>query len=302
MGLDTAEHRVLARFAATVDRWPRPAARAASVVAILILALLDYASGPDLAFAVLYLIPLAVIGWTSDDNRTLPRTACVLAASSWLAADLASGAVYSHPAIPLWNTTTRLVTFLIVVTLLQSLRSAFAEQQQLARTDALTGIRNSRAFMEELTAEVRRGRRHPAPISLVYVDVDDFKAINDSHGHLNGDEVLRRVATALDTHTREVDVVGRLGGDEFAILMPSTGEAGAAKVLRSLPDRLTAVMSDLPFRVTLSTGCVTFLGAPAGVGQVLHAADELMYDAKKRGKDGTRHRVVSDTSQQASLA
>ena len=292
MGLGTAEHRVLTRFAATVDRWPRTAAGVGSLLAIPVLGLIDWASGTDLAFAVLYLLPLSIIGWTSEDHEALPRAACLLAALTWLAADILAGQQYSHPAVPIWNTSTRLVTFLVVVTLLQSLRVAFAEQAQLARTDALTGIRNARAFMDEVTTETRRSRRHSSPLSLVYVDVDDFKTINDTQGHSGGDEVLRRIARALDRHTRDVDVVGRLGGDEFAILMPSTDEAGAAKVIGALPARLQSAMSDLDFPVTLSTGCVTFLEPPAGVGEILQAADELMYEAKKSGKNTGRHRVI----------
>lgn len=292
MALETAEHRVLTRFAATVDRWPRPVSRVGSLLAIPLLGVVDWLSGTDLAFAVLYLLPLSVIGWTSDDRRSLPRIACVLAALTWLAADIQAGQTYSHPAVPIWNTSTRLVTFLVVVILLQSLKSAFAEQAQLARTDALTGIRNARAFMDEVTTETRRARRHGSPLSLVYVDVDDFKTINDTQGHSGGDEVLKRIARSLDRHTRDVDVVGRLGGDEFAILMPSTDEKGAAKVMGALPDRLQDAMSDLDFPVTLSTGCVTFLEPPAGVGEILQAADELMYEAKKSGKNAGRHRVI----------
>lgn len=292
MPLDSTEHRLLTRFATSVERWPRTVARSVSIVAIPLLGVADYASGPDLAFAVLYLLPLSIIGWTSADQPALPRLSTLLAAATWLLADLSSGATYSHPAVPIWNTATRLITFLIVVMLLQNLRAAFVEQEKLARTDALTRIANARSFMEQVTAEVQRTRRHGSPLSLAYIDVDDFKSINDTHGHAGGDQVLKRVGRALQQNTREIDVVGRLGGDEFAILMPSTDEAGAAKVMESLPTRLAAAMSDLPFDVTLSTGCVTFLDAPAGVGEILHAADELMYESKKAGKNAGTHRVI----------
>ena len=295
MALETTEHRVLTRFANIVDRWPRNVARLGAILTIPVLGLLDYASGPDVAFAALYLVPLSIVGWTSDDNHSFGRSATVLAALTWLAADLASGAEYSHPLVPAWNTLTRLVTFLIVVSLLQSLRAAFAEQQQLARTDPLTGIRNARAFMDDLGAEVRRARRHLTPLSVVYVDVDDFKSINDTLGHSGGDDVLKRIAKALDTHTREVDIVGRIGGDEFSILMPATDDAGALKVMAKLPARLAEAMDDLSSPVTLSTGCVTFIDPPAGVGEILHAADELMYEAKHGGKNAGRHRVVRRT-------
>ena len=268
------------------------------MTAIPLLGVIDYLSGPDFAFSVFYLLPLSVIGWVSS-QRLLPQVAGMLAAVTWLLADLYSGALYSHAAIPVWNTTTRLAIFLIVVMLLQNLRAAFAEQRTLARTDPLTGVSNSRAFMEHIGAELQRARRFRAPLSLIYVDVDDFKAVNDKHGHAAGDQVLRSVAKVLRESTRTVDTVGRLGGDEFAILMPSTDEAGASKVLSDLPHRLERGMKDFPFGVTLSTGCVSFIDPPAGVGAMLQAADELMYEAKKAGKNSGRHRVVRDTEERA---
>lgn len=290
MALDSAEHQLLARFASTVERWPRPAALAVAVFSIPLLGIVDYLSGPDVAFSIFYLLPLSIIGWISSD-RFLPTAAGMLAAITWSAADLYSGASYGNPLIPIWNTTTRLVIFLVVVILLQNLRASFAEQRDLARTDALTGVANSRSFMEHLGDELRRAQRFKTPLSLIYVDVDDFKRVNDTHGHSAGDEVLKRVAKTLTENMRAVDTVGRLGGDEFAILMPSTEEVGASNVLTVLPDRLESGMQDLSFPVTLSAGCVTFIDPPAGVGAMLQAVDEVMYEAKKAGKNTGRHRV-----------
>lgn len=298
MALDSAEHQLLARFSTTVERWPRSVALGLSVVSIPLLGALDYLSGPALAFSVFYLLPLSIIGWVSS-HRFLPQAAGLLAALTWSAADVYSGTDYSNPLVPIWNTTTRLVIFLVVVMLLQNLRSSFAEQRNLARTDALTKVANSRAFMEHMSAELDRAQRFRTPLSLIYVDVDDFKTVNDTHGHPAGDEVLKRVAKVLTQSTRTVDTVGRLGGDEFAILMPSTEEAGASKVLAVLPRRLESGMQGLPFPVTLSAGCVTFVDPPAGVGAMLQAADELMYEAKNAGKNKGCHRVVHSLEDKA---
>ena len=298
MALDSAEHQLLARFASTVERWPQSVALTASFTAIPLLGAIDYLSGPALAFSVFYLLPLSIIGWVTS-HRLLPQGAAMLAAVTWLLADLYSGADYSHPVIPVWNTTTRLVIFLVVVMLLQNLRAAFAQQRDLAQTDALTKVANSRAFMDHMTYELRRAQRFRTPFSLIYVDVDDFKRVNDTHGHSAGDEVLTRVAKTLTESRRAVDTVGRLGGDEFAILMPSTGEEGAAKVLTTLPEQLHTSMQELSFKVTLSAGCVTFVDPPAGVGAMLQAADELMYEAKKAGKNTGRHRVLHSAGERA---
>ena len=284
---------MLARFSARVERWDPTRARLAAVVSIPALGLVDYLSGPEVAFSVFYLLPLSIIGWLSTDTRFFPRLASVLAAMTWLAADVAAGAEYSSVFVPVWNTATRLAIFSIVVILLMNLRSAVAEQRHLAEMDALTGVANGRTFMSALGAEIGRVKRHPAPISVAYIDVDDFKTINDSQGHAGGDEVLRRLGSALDANTREIDVVGRLGGDEFGILLPMTDEAGSRVVIENLRERVVSSMHDLGFPVTFSLGCVTFLDPPAGTGEILHAADELMYEVKNTSKDGALHKVVS---------
>ena len=291
--MDTAEHRVLARFSARVERWDPTRARLFAVLAIPALGLVDYLSGPEMAFSVFYLLPLSIIGWLSTDTRFFPRLASVLAAVTWVAADIAAGARYSSVLVPLWNTATRLAIFSIVVILLMNLRSAVAEQRQLAEVDALTGVANGRTFMSAIESEIGRVKRHPAPISVAYIDVDNFKTINDSQGHAGGDEVLRRLGAALDANTREIDVVGRLGGDEFGILLPMTDEIGSRVVISNLRERVVGSMHDLGFPVTFSLGCVTFLDPPEDTGEILHAADELMYEVKNTSKDAALHKVVS---------
>jgi len=295
--MDTAGHRILARFATRVEQWPTNTARVLAAVSIPGLGLLDYLTGPDVAFSVFYLLPLSIIGWLSRDNRVLPWMASLLAALTWLAADTAAGVDYSTFLVPLWNSATRLIIFLLVVMLLQNLQNALAEQRHLAESDPLTGVANARRFMDAIGGEIRRARRHSAPISLGYIDVDDFKTINDSQGHSGGDAVLKKLAAALGDNTRDIDIVGRLGGDEFAILLPMTDEAGSRVVIEQLRLRVAGAMQDLGFPVTLSMGCVTFLEPPAGTGEILHAADELMYEVKRGGKDAALHKVVAPGSQ-----
>lgn len=299
---DPSKHRLLDRFGEVVDRWPAPAARGLAVVSIALLGFVDYLSGPQIAFSVFYLLPLSVIGWTSERRRLLTLGACLLSAMVWLVADITAGAEYGAAWIPVWNTTTRFIVFAMVVTLVANLRESVAREKDVARTDHLTGVANTRSFMEALTAEVQRVQRHRAPMSLAYVDVDDFKRINDSVGHAGGDEVLKKVAGALSSSLRQVDLVGRLGGDEFAILLPATDGAGAGVVVASLRDRVANTLDDLTIGVTLSIGCMTFLNPPAGVGEVLHAADELMYESKRGGKDSVTLKVLDQGRPGASVS
>jgi diguanylate cyclase (GGDEF)-like protein len=107
------------------------------------------------------------------------------------------------------------------------LRSAMEREKEAARTDSLTGAMNSRAFGELATAELHRARRYERPFTIAYVDIDDFKAVNDRFGHSSGDTLLRLVAETMKHNSRAVDVIARVGGDEFVILFPETGPGPA---------------------------------------------------------------------------
>ena len=286
--------RVLNRFAGRLERWPTGPTRVLALAAIPLLGLADYLTGPDIAFSVFYLVPLAVLGWIAERDRLLVGSAAVLAALTWLVADIAAGAEYDHWAVPVWNTTTRLAVFLIVVGLLANLRESEGRAHDLARLDPLTGVPNGRTFQEQLEAEIHRARRTLRPLSLAYADVDDFKSINDAHGHAGGDRTLRHLASVLKSCTRASDVVGRLGGDEFALLLPETDPAQAAAAMEAITARVAARTADLGFPVTFSFGCVTFTRPPKDGEEMIHAADQLMYEAKHGGKNRSNMKVVDE--------
>jgi diguanylate cyclase (GGDEF)-like protein len=156
--------------------------------------------------------------------------------------------------------------------------------EDLAIRDPLTRVYNARAFAERLGQELKRTRRYGRPLSVLYLDLDDFKRVNDSHGHQTGDAVLQLVADAIRRAVRVADVVGRLGGDEFAVLMPETdgdlADAAAARLAKELRDAFKGTPA-----VTASVGVVSCTRAEAGVDEVLRQADQAMYQAKRKGKD-----------------
>jgi diguanylate cyclase (GGDEF)-like protein len=156
--------------------------------------------------------------------------------------------------------------------------------EQEAQTDFLTGLGNHRLFHERLRREMDRTDRYGRPLSLIVFDLDDFKFLNDLHGHLEGDLVLRRVAAAAMEGLRASDVACRIGGEEFAILLPETGKRAA----RAAADRLVVRVRELPDAVratTVSCGVASFPSDGAGVTEFLAAADAALYAAKERGKD-----------------
>jgi diguanylate cyclase (GGDEF)-like protein len=185
----------------------------------------------------------------------------------------------------LWNMAVRLGVFLVVADLVSEFRRLLTHQTELSRTDSLTGVLNRRAFHEAGDAEVNRMRRYLRPLTLAFMDIDNFKAVNDASGHRAGDALLVCVAQCLESQLRSMDLVSRLGGDEFAILFPETGQAGAQKALPRLRDSLQREMAASKWPVTFSIGVVTCTAAPEDMDHLVHFADQLMYAAKRRGKD-----------------
>ena len=160
---------------------------------------------------------------------------------------------------------------------------------QLATLDHLTGCLNRRAFDSRLAAEVDHAHRLGRGLSVLIVDVDHFKQVNDGHGHLVGDQVLSRVSAALRDTSRAGDIVGRIGGDEFAVILPDTrGEVAAAQGERL---RLAAHDLHLPVPVTLSIGAAQLTRAVDTSQRLLQAADLALYEVKSAGRDAvTLHR------------
>jgi diguanylate cyclase (GGDEF)-like protein len=180
--------------------------------------------------------------------------------------------------------------------------------QQLAaaaRTDPKTGLLNAIAWQREADAEVIGALRTGVPLALLLVDVDHFKRVNDSHGHLTGDEVLRALAAELRQQVRESDVVGRFGGEEFTVLLPRTDDAGAYRIaerLRTSARRLSVAAADAHISVTVSIG-VAVLGQHGNdLFELLAAADVALYRAKDAGRDQVRvyaHLVAAGNAEAA---
>jgi diguanylate cyclase (GGDEF)-like protein len=174
------------------------------------------------------------------------------------------------------------------------LRLSLNKEKQLARIDALTGVFNRRAFYEVLQRERNRAHRHNRALTVAYIDLDNFKEVNDSFGHHAGDSVLIAIAGVMARNLRQHDFVARLGGDEFAILLPETGPEPARQVITKVHARLVDSMKENGLPVTFSIGAVTFITFLSGVEDMLQKADELMYFVKSHGKSNIRYETVAE--------
>jgi diguanylate cyclase (GGDEF)-like protein len=271
---------ILVRLSQALDRRARWQVWGVAGAMLAVAFAADFLTGPHLAWTVAYAVPVSVAAWHLGWR---PALAVAMAAAAGVL--LASGAA-GTPGAPAWagywNAAVALVVFLTVAYSLVVLRSALRHERELARTDWLTGLPNTRAFLESASHEVARARRVGSPVTLAYIDLDGFKTVNDAMGHAFGDEFLRQVAGALRSGLRDVDMVARMGGDEFAVLLPDTTAADAAGVLGRLRPAMDQVAAASDWPVRFSVGAVTS-AHPMNADDLIRQADAAMYEAKRRG-------------------
>ena len=160
--------------------------------------------------------------------------------------------------------------------------------EELATIDSLTGIYNRRHFMAQAEGEWGRFQRYHRPLSMLMVDIDHFKSVNDRYGHAVGDEAIKFVALACKQDLRGSDMVGRIGGEEFALLLPETDQARASIVAERIRERVAAQFLSthkIQFKVTISVGVAEATASMSGVDALLRSADLALYQAKEAGRD-----------------
>jgi diguanylate cyclase (GGDEF)-like protein len=263
------------------------------ILLVVLLGIIDYLTGNEVVFSLFYLLPTLLV--TLAVNQRSGMYTAVLCALALLVAEVAAGQMYSHPVIYFWNTVIRGVFFTFCAYLVAELYDSQKQQQMAARTDFVSGAFNARYFNEMLQMEIDRIRRYPHPFTVVFIDLDDFKQVNDLFGHQVGDNVLQYVAQELRSHLRKTDVVARVGGDEFALLLPSTRQADAEIVLSKVRTGLAEAMREHNLPVTFSMGVVTCLTPPHAAEQLINLADELMYVVKNSTKNDIRFMTVGDS-------
>jgi diguanylate cyclase (GGDEF)-like protein len=236
---------------------------------------------PDVKLGLLYLVPVLLVTWSEGIWIGAAFTVAAMVLRMIIELEQQPGVSVT---ISLLNQLSFAVVAGIAMLAYRRLRRTQEDLARLATQDQLTNVLNARAFAERLTQELERNRRYPRPLALLYLDLDDFKVINDSHGHQTGDAVLRLVADAMRSSMRQADVVGRLGGDEFAVLMPETDAQLADAAAKRLAAGLRNVFKGTP-SVTASIGVVSCTATDASTDDLLRRADQAMYDAKRLGKD-----------------
>ncbi|MGA7181116.1 MAG: GGDEF domain-containing protein [Thiobacillaceae bacterium] len=255
----------------------------AVVLGLIAVGMLDYITGLEVHVVSLYFIPLALAGWRL--GRLGAAISSLLSTVVWLAMLYANGAHYVHPYIWLVNFLTQGAAFLVVSMLIALLSEALRKEQSHSRTDYLTGLRNRLAFVEQARLTLSLCRRNARPVALAYIDLDNFKSVNDSLGHARGDALLQKCGTVIAESLRATDIAARIGGDEFVVFLPETKAEDAETLLERLLHALEACSDFRSVGVTASIGIVAEAAANSDIDQLLKEADIRMYRAKREGRN-----------------
>jgi diguanylate cyclase (GGDEF)-like protein len=275
--------------AASVVRFHRPVVAAATLAAIAAIGLLDFSTGIDFRIYPLYFLPVSLAAWQLGLWPAIWASA--IAAFSWLVSNYLAG-MQLRPEVWAFNAVMQGVSFIVVGTLIARLKGALDREQQLSRTDSLTSLLNARAFYDEAPRILAQALRHGHMVALAYIDLDNFKSVNDRMGHSAGDEVLRRAADVLKSCARRSDLCARLSGDEFVVLLSETTVEGAQVSF----DRFRVLFAEASAAglapITVSVGAVAFAKPPVDIDEMVRHADAMMYAAKAWGKDRVTLEVI----------
>ncbi len=239
-----------------------------------------------------YLVPILLLTWYV--NRTAGLQAAAGALLAGLLATMASSTPQPLSFAWVLNGCVRVALYLGATLLVAAFRESYDRERALGRMDGLTHIANRRALLEMAEAELARARRYKHPFTLAYVDLDNFKRVNDRFGHHAGDRVLMDIAETLKKSVRSTDLVARLGGDEFAILLPETSEEAARHVLVKLRNNLVDTLQEQACPISCSIGAATFESTNLTIEEMLDVADGLLYAVKREGKNRIRHQVLGE--------
>lgn len=265
-----------------------------AIAAILLVGYLGYHTGNEISMMLLYALPVFVVARFCGKWEGIVIAIC--ATASWLLVNVIHQPSGESAAIFSWNAFTRFGIFVLIaytVSLQGKLRAALEREKLRANTDRLTGLLNKGAFRERVEEEMLRAQRYHHPLSLAFIDLDNFKQVNDSQGHARGDKLLLLVSETL-THTiRKTDFAGRIGGDEFTIFFPETDEEQVRNAVDKLVTALDIMTGQSGWQVTASIGVITCWDNCDTYDALLGKADKLMYVAKEKGKNAAEFATVS---------
>ena len=248
-----------------------------------LISIVDYMSRGTFDLSLFYLIPLFLITWYVNTATGIISAGVITLV--WGCIEWQVDADLLHGSIVVWNSMADFVLYGLFSMGISYYKGLIKKLHVAAESDELTGAANRRCFYRYANREISRSRRFGGLFSIVYFDIDNFKAVNDTLGHNAGDALLCRTVSVLCSHSRNIDMIARLGGDEFAVLLPETGQDAARSYIAKLHSLLRGLADQKGWPVTFSIGVITCTAAPRSVEELISQADGLMYAVKQSGKN-----------------
>lgn len=263
-----------------------------SYLVVLFIGIIDYLTGPEIALSILYVVPVLLV--VLSTNKKQGFIISLVAAAVWLVADLLVRHFYASPVIPWWNAAVRFAFFALITNFASTFKKMYEQEETLARTDFLTGAANRRLLFETAQTKLFDPETLELPFTTIYLDLDNFKKINDTLGHAAGDDILYAVGNIIKQNLRKTDIVARIGGDEFVILLPGADAEDSKEIALKVKEKITEQANKEKWPLTVTMGCATFLKLPMSVAEIISKADDLMYEAKDAGKNTIKARIWND--------
>jgi diguanylate cyclase (GGDEF)-like protein len=260
-----------------------------SFVSILGLGVVQFFIGETVNIAPFYIFPPLFSSWYG--SRTTGVLSAFFSTLVFVVIETAFNRVPPAFCELLLFSAPYLAAYMLLAILIINFRDVHRMEVHAADTDNLTGVHSARSFYAELANELLRSKRYDHVFSLAYIDVDNFKNINDALGHAAGDRLLKEVADCLVSSLRATDVIARLGGDEYACLLPETNQEEVKLAFLKTVDLLNKRMAKNKWDVSFSIGVVTFENIPEDIKEAIDLADTLMYSVKNDNKDSVAYQV-----------
>jgi diguanylate cyclase (GGDEF)-like protein len=278
--------RVHLKSVAAASKHSKTTVAIVSVLLLFLLCWLDYITG-DYSLIIFYLIPVSLTAWFI--SKEIGVFFCVLSLLARITADFSTSPAIQRSSLHYWNLFIEFLFLIIMSVLFSVLKNKLDSEKILARVDPLTKAINRRSFFDLAELEINRAHRYGHPFAIAYIDLDNFKEINDQYGHSTGDKLLIAVANTINSNIRNTDILARFGGDEFVILLPETTGEAAQATLDKVHRQLRETMSNHSWRVTFSIGAISYRRPPKNVEEAVRGADTLMYKVKRSGKNRLLH-------------
>ena len=251
---------------------------------------LEYWSGFKYEFTLFYIVAITALTWYG--GRTVGIILAVLTSGLWYYVNFIYFSVEKMTGIVLWKTITLLMLALLTIYIILRLKESLENEKRLSRSDPLTGLPNRRHFEDIASVQYNWCKRKMASVSLAFIDIDNFKTVNDSMGHDEGDRLLVDISNSIKESVREVDLVARMGGDEFILFLPETDEFEAKRLLTRIQGEAKIIADANKWPISFSIGVVTDHLSHKNIESLIKKADSLMSEIKRSGKDGIKAELI----------